>query len=166
MEYNRMPSNTKKPISTSKSKNLKVIELGILEDVLGFHLRRAQSANFRQFSKHLGHRNVSPGQLGLLYKIKYNPGINQTTLAKAEGVVRSTLGEVIDRFEERKLVERRRDESDRRAYALHLTKNGENFLTEITPELYSAEQELGKKLTKKEQNKLLNLLRKLTANKS
>ncbi len=161
-----MPSNIKNPISTPHSENLNVIELGILEDVLGFHLRRAQSANFRQFSKHLGHRNISPGQLGLLYKIQYNSGINQTTLAKEEGVERSTLGEVIDRLEKRKLVERRRDESDRRAYALYLTKNGENFLTEITPELYSAEQELRKKLTKKEQNKLLFLLRKLTTNKS
>lgn len=161
-----MSSNKKKSNSVPQSKNVDTIELGILEDVLGFHLRRAQSANFRQFAQHCGHRNVSPGQLGLLYKIKYNPGINQTTLAKAEGIERSTLGEFIDRFEERKLVERRRQASDRRAYALYITKDGEDFLQEITPELFSSEQELGKKLTKKEQNTLINLLRKLTASKS
>ena len=152
----------KKSTATSRSS----IELGILEEVLGFHLRRAQSANFRQFSKHLGHRKISPGQLGLLYKIKYNPGINQTTLAQAEGVERSTLGEVIDRFEDRQLVERRRQETDRRAYALHMTKKGLKFLTQITPELFLAEEALGQRLTKKEHAVLINLLRKLTVTKS
>jgi len=137
------------------------IELGQLREILGYHLRRAQSANFQQFGKHLSGRDISPGQFGLLCKISNNPGISQTLLARADGIERSTLGEIIDRFEARKLVERRRDPADRRVYALYLTRKGEKFLSRITPEVLAAEEELTRNLTKNEQKTLLMLLDKL-----
>lgn len=137
------------------------IELGPLEDILGYYLRRAQSANFQKYDKHLSERNVSPGQFGLLCKIDNNPGISQTALARADGIERSTLGEIIDRFEERKLVERRRHPTDRRAYALHLTRKGKKFLSQITPEVLDSEKELTQHLTQKEFRTLLALIKKL-----
>ncbi len=137
------------------------IELGPLEDILGYYLRRAQSANFRHFDKHLSNRNISPGQFGLLCKIDNNPGISQTALARADGIERSTLGEIIDRFEARKLVERRRHPTDRRVYALHLTKKGGKFLSQVTPELLASEAELTRNLSQKEFKTLMTLLKKL-----
>jgi len=137
------------------------IKLGPLEDILGYHLRRAQSANFQLFDKNLSDHNISPGQFGLLCKIANNPGISQTALARAEGIERSTLGEIIDRFEARKLVERRRHPTDRRVYALHLTRKGKKFLSQITPEVIASESELTRKLTKQELKTLLTLIKKL-----
>ncbi|HJL51051.1 MAG TPA: MarR family transcriptional regulator [Arenicellales bacterium] len=155
-----MASNTKVCRSTSPNYPF---ELGQLEEILGYYLRRAQSANFQLFDKHLNGRNISPGQFGLLCKISNNPGINQTVLARADGIERSTLGEIIDRLEARKLVERRRDPADRRVYALHLTKKGEKFLAQITPEVLAAENELTRNLTQREFKTLLTLIKKLVS---
>jgi DNA-binding MarR family transcriptional regulator len=137
------------------------IELGPLEDILGYYLRRAQSTNFQLFDKNLSDRNISPGQFGLLCKIGNNPGISQTALARADGIERSTLGEIIDRFEARKLVERRRHPTDRRVYALHLTGKGEKFLSQVLPEVIASEGELTRNLTRKEFKTLLALIKKL-----
>ena len=137
------------------------IELGPLQDILGYYLRRAQSANFQLFDKNLSERNISPGQFGLLCKIGKNPGISQTALARADGIERSTRGEVIDRFEARTLVARRRHPSDRRVYALHLTRKGEKFLSQVIPEVIASEGELTRNLTQKEFKTLLALTKKL-----
>ena len=48
-------------------------------------------------------------------------GVRQVELAEALDVEPITLCRMIDRLEEAGLVERRRDESDRRAWRLHLT---------------------------------------------
>jgi len=158
-----MSSSTAKPRLRRRATTNHPVELGLLEDILGYHLRRAQTANFQCFSKHLGGRNLSPGQFGLLCKIKYNPGISQTALARAEGIERSTLGEIIDRFEGRDLVERRRHATDRRTYALHLTDKGNTFFKQVTPEVLAAEDELGQRLNKNELKTLIDMLKKLSS---
>ena len=103
---------------TQEARQQQSFELGDLDHMIGYQLRRAQTTLFHNFSKRIGHRNITPGQFGLLIKIKNNPGVSQTGLARAEGIERSTLGEIIDRFEKRELVERRRHAEDRRAYEL------------------------------------------------
>lgn len=137
------------------------VELGVLDEIIGYQLRRAQMALFHNFAQRLGHRNITPGQFGLLVKIKNNPGTSQTALARAEGIERSTLGEIIDRFEGRGLVERRRHAQDRRAYALHLTAFGEEFLQMVTPEVFDNDLEVTQKLSAQERRTLLELLRKM-----
>ena len=152
-------------ISSSKAQETghqQTFELGDLDDMIGYQLRRAQTTLFQNFSKCLGHRNITPGQFGLLTKIKNNPGVSQTDLARAEGIERSTLGEIIDRFEKRDLVERRRHVDDRRAYALHLTSVGKDFLNQVTPEVFANDLEVAHRLNDQERQQLLQLLRKLT----
>ncbi|MCP4791406.1 MAG: MarR family transcriptional regulator [Gammaproteobacteria bacterium] len=147
---------------TQEARQQQSFELGDLDHMIGYQLRRAQTTLFHNFSKRIGHRNITPGQFGLLIKIKNNPGVSQTGLARAEGIERSTLGEIIDRFEKRELVERRRHAEDRRAYALHLTPAGQTFLDQVTPEVFANDLEVAHRLTDEERQQLLCLLRKLT----
>ena len=137
------------------------INSGFLEELIGYQLRRAQTALFQDFSLALGEKQITPGQFGLLVKIKHNQGISQTGLAKAVGVERSTLGETIDRFEKRNLVERRKHETDRRAYALFLTEEGEQFLQSIMPIVFHHEKRVTRFFTAQEKANLLTLLQKL-----
>ena len=74
------------------------LDLGILPDLLGYQLRRAQVTVFQHFAGALGDWNVTPGQLGLLVLVSRNPGISQTALARAVGVERATLGEAVHRL--------------------------------------------------------------------
>ncbi len=94
------------------------LDLGVLPELLGYQLRRAQLAVFQHFAATLGDRSITPGQVGLLVLVSRNPGISQTALASAVGVERSTLGEAIDRLVKRRLLVRKPAPRDRRSHAL------------------------------------------------
>ena len=68
------------------------ISTGILPTLLGYHLRRAQSAVFRHFAEVVGaEEDITPGLFGMAQVIAANPGLCQSRLAEAMGVDRSTI---------------------------------------------------------------------------
>lgn len=155
---------TLKAKRTSAAKTLRVMEApkrGILDQFLGYQIRRAQTRLFAHFEEHLQHLKITPGQLGLLVMISANPGINQVALARAVGIERATLGEFVDRFEREKLVERRGLIGDRRSYALHLTRRGQEFLDEAIPAVMAHETAFTEHLSSAERATLLKLLAKM-----
>ena len=139
----------------------KQLDLGILPELLGYQLRRAQLTVFQHFAGALGDQNVTPGQIGLLVLVSRNPGISQTALARAVGVERSTLGEAIDRLLRRRLLLRKPAHQDRRSYALHLSAIGETFLDDFVPRLLRHEDDVAARLSPEERKTLLALLRRL-----
>lgn len=150
------------PVKPENQKNEgEQFNLGVLEGLISYQLRRAQLALFQNFNKYLEYTKLTPGQIGLLIKIKNNAGISQTALAKANGIERSTLGEIIDRFEKRRLVDRRKHATDRRAYALHLSVQGESLLEEVLPVMLQQESDFTRAWSKDEKQTLIRLLSKL-----
>jgi DNA-binding MarR family transcriptional regulator len=139
------------------------LEIGPLDGMLSYHLRRAQTRLFSQFAQRLEDAQVTPSQLALLIKVYHNGGISQTALAKANGIERSTLGEIIDRFEKRQWVERRKHSSDRRAYALHVTEQGRRFLDSAIPAAMAVEMELTASWAEDDRQRLLALLKMLAS---
>ncbi len=139
----------------------KRLDVGILPDLLGYQLRRAQLAVFHHFAGALGARNVTPGQVGLLVLVSRNPGISQTALARAVGVERATLGEAIDRLRKRRLLLRKPAPKDRRSYAPHLSEIGEKFLDDVVPRLLRHEDDVAARLSPEERKTLIALLRRL-----
>lgn len=156
-------ATTNKNASAESAASIKQLRSDPLENLLGYHLRRVQGAAFAHFAQHLKHHGITPGQLGLLVLIMCNPGVSQTALAKEVGVERSTLGEFIDRFESRQLVERRPVPTDRRIHAIHPTRKGQQFLEQILPEVEAHEREFSKPLSARELNTLIDLLKRLVA---
>lgn len=138
------------------------LSIGLLDKLLGYHLRRAQSAVFQDFAIRLGHRQITPGQLGLLVLISNNPGVSQTDLARAVGIERSTLGEFINRFESSGFVERRVSTRDRRCHAIHLSTAGRRLLDEILPEVAEHERRLASSLSAQERDTLIGLLKRVS----
>jgi len=136
---------------------------GPLEHLLGYQLRKVQNAVFQHFAEHMHPRGITPGQLGLLVLIATNPGVSQAELAREIGVERSTLGEFIDRFAARQWVERRRVPSDRRIFAIHLTPEGQRYLTEVLPDVEAHEREFTQALSTQELDTLKHLLKKLVS---
>lgn len=137
------------------------LDLGILPELLGYQLRRAQLTVFQHFAGTLGDQNVTPGQVGLLVLVSRNPGINQTALARAVGVERSTLGEAIDRLLKRRLLLRKPAPQDRRSYALRLSASGEKFLDDFVPRLLRHEDDVAGDLSPEERKTLIALLGRL-----
>jgi DNA-binding MarR family transcriptional regulator len=134
---------------------------GILPELLGYHLRRAQLAVFADFARSMTGVDLTPGQFGVLARISANPGLTQSALGRAVGIERSTVVAVIDRLEKRGLVVRGEAEGDRRANALALSAEGQKLLRETTRRVRLHERRIARGLTPAETKLLIGLLRRV-----
>ncbi len=131
---------------------------GVLLGLLGYRLRLAQRAVFRDFASSVA--ELSPGRAGMLLLVEANPGVTQSRLADAVGLDRSTMVGVIDALEARDLIERRRG-SDRRTNGLWLTRAGRAFVARLKSRIEVHERRVAAHLTPGERDQLLALLEKL-----
>lgn len=132
---------------------------GVLPQLIGYRLRVAQQAVFRDFAASVG--ELSPGRAGMLLLIEANPGVLQGQLAEAVGLDRSTMVGVVDSLEERGLIERRRGK-DRRTNGLWLTPDGRALALRLRKRIERHERRVATRLTTAERNQLLALLEKLS----
>jgi DNA-binding MarR family transcriptional regulator len=131
---------------------------GILPELLGYRLRLAQQAVFRDFAASVG--EVSPGRAGIVLLIEANPGVAQGRLAETVRLDRSTMVGVIDSLEERGFVERRRGR-DRRTNGLWLTRSGRVLALRLRQRIERHERRVAARLSEAERMQLLFLLGKL-----
>ncbi len=103
------------------------VDLGPLTDGIGYMLRRAQLASFKNFQQVFGPVGITPAQYSVLLIIELNPGLRQTQVSDALGIKRANFVGLIDVLEKRGLAQRI-PAVDRRSYALHLTEQGRKFL--------------------------------------
>ncbi len=91
-------------------------------------------------------------------------GARQIDLAESLDVEPITLCRMIDRLQEAGLVERRRDETDRRAWRIHLTPAAAPMLVQLEEmgRVFNADMLSG--ISQAERTVLLNLLARLRAN--
>jgi len=132
---------------------------GALPGLLGYRLRLAQQAVFRDFAASV--QGLSPGRVGLLILIDANPGITQSHLAEAVARDRSTMVGLIDLLERRSLVERRRGD-DRRTNGLWLTRSGRRLLARALRRIAAHERRIASRLSATERRRLLRLLGKIS----
>ena len=85
----------------------KTTALGSLTGNVGFHLRLAQLAVFKDFDSELGEIGVSPAVYSVLEVLQQNPGLTQSKLASAVRLDRSSVVPLLDKLGQRGLVERR-----------------------------------------------------------
>ncbi|MGE5548551.1 MAG: MarR family winged helix-turn-helix transcriptional regulator [Solirubrobacterales bacterium] len=138
------------------------LSYGMLPDLLGFHLRRAQVALFRHFAQSVGAAaDITPGLFGMLQVIAANPGLGQSRLAEAMEVERSTIVKVVDQLEGRGLIVRAPSPTDRRSHCLELTPAGRGELARMEHLVAAHEAEATGKLTPDERQTLIRLLIRL-----
>ncbi len=137
------------------------LDYDVLPRLLGYHVRLAQIAVFRDFAATLGPLDITPTLFASLVLIDVNPGLKQTDLAAAVQLDRSTVVSVIDNLEGRELVERKRAVDDRRSNALFLTRKGKTLLAKLRPLVDEHEQRLVQGLSPDEQTELVRMLSKV-----
>jgi DNA-binding MarR family transcriptional regulator len=137
----------------------RALKPGMLPGLLGYRLRLAQQALFRDFAATVA--ELSPGRVGILLLIEANPGVTQTRLAQAVSLERSTMVGVLHMLEGRGLVERRRGE-DRRTNGLWLTAQGRTVVGKLKRRIQLHERRVAARLSTAERELLVGLLEKLT----
>jgi DNA-binding MarR family transcriptional regulator len=148
-----MPAQAKRSKST--------LHYGLLPDLIGYQLRMAQIALFRDFAQGPGAEDVTPGLFGVLVIIEANPDMKQSELARATHLDRSTVVTVIDNLERRGLVERRVALHDRRSNAIRLTEAGGTLLKKLKRQVMAHEKRLMENFSADERETFIRLLQKV-----
>jgi len=140
--------------------------LGVLNDLLGFHIRRAQVLNFRLFHKHVVDPEATPTQFAMLVLIEANPGLSQVELGEILDMDRATTMAVVDKLHAARWISKKRSRVDRRKHALLITDAGKQALKSMLRSVSDHEKQFVSGLTADEAAQLLALMRKLveTAN--
>lgn len=134
---------------------------GLLPELVGYQLRLAQLALFRDFAQGLAGEDVTPGLFGVLVIIEANPDLKQSELARATQLDRSTVVTVIDNLERRGLVERRVALHDRRSNAIRLTAAGSTLLRRLKRQVNAHEMRLLQNFSPAERETFTALLKKV-----
>lgn len=138
------------------------VQLGYLDGLLGYMLRRAQLAVFQDFIVKMKDFGLRPAQFSVLAIIQANPGLKQSRVSEALGINRANFVALLDELEKRKLARRAPAEGDRRSNALYLTPQGEAFLNDAFRHLQAQhESRLNDVLGTNDKQRLLALLGKL-----
>jgi DNA-binding MarR family transcriptional regulator len=135
------------------------LSLGVLDEHLGYFLRRIQVWVFQDFLRTLASLDIRPAQYSVLAVIEANPGLSQSDLADVLGIERARLARMLDRLEKRQLAERRLSPRDRRSHALYLTREGQKTLKRTMALAARHEEHLSEKLGAEKRRLMIDLLR-------
>ncbi len=120
-----------KAAAPDESASTRRIDYGPLDRRLGYVLRRAQIAVFRDFFSTFEAFDIRPAQYSILTVIECNPGLKQSEVSEALGVQRTNFVAMVDELQRRGLVLRDPAPDDRRSYALVLTEEGRRLMGEL-----------------------------------
>lgn len=143
-----------------------VISDASLRRYCGYGLKRAFNtvqADVNATLAPLGLRMLSFSALAV---IADNPGLRQSQLASALLIERPNLVIVLDDLEQRGQISRDRVPSDRRAYALRLTGDGELLYDQAVKAVAAHDERMTKGLTRADRGALIDALSRIEAVKT
>lgn len=135
-------------------------------DNFGFLMAETSRLLRREFDRRATALGVTRAQWRVLVRLRHQDGVRQVNLADALDVEPITLCRMIDRLSEAGLVERRRDEADRRAWRVFLTPKASPLMEKlhVLGEAFLADALEG--VSEEEQQRVLDTLAVVRANLS
>jgi len=140
---------------------LESVDFGRLPGYIGYQIRQAQSAIFRDIARSIRDLDVTPGEFSLLTMLEANPGLNSVTLARIYRLDKATLSLSLKRLVSRGLIQSARSERDRRYYSLRLTPAGRKVLQRATKRIERQERAMDAVLRPGERALVLDLLERI-----
>ena len=101
---NRPPS-PHRPRALAPIERVPGVDYGVLDDLLGYSLRRAQVVMFLAFHRATRGLEITPPRFSALVIIGANPGLSQSTLGAVLGIARSGAMLLAGWMVQRRLVE-------------------------------------------------------------
>lgn len=134
------------------------VDYGVLDGLVGYALRRAQILIYEDFQQSLAPWRITPPRFSALTLIARNPGMKQSELAHLLGIARSGVVMLTDGLEELGFVRRVASPTDRRAYQLELTEQGQHALVEIEAAVRAHDVRASSRLSGADKAELMRLL--------
>ena len=138
-----------------------IIKDASLRQFTGYHMKRAYNVLRSDLARCLEPFGLRITTYSTLNLIVENPGVRQSELALALDIERPNMVVILDDLEQRGWVDRRRVETDRRAYALYATLSGQRVCKKAIAADRASEGRLLKHLNAQERETLLQALNKI-----
>jgi DNA-binding MarR family transcriptional regulator len=129
---------------------------GFLLVQLGFHAAE-------RFAEALAPLGLEARHVGMLRRLAASEGRSQQAVGEMLGINATRMVFLVDDLEKRGFVERRKNPTDRRSYALYLTELGHTVLEQAAEATRHHESVLGAALSPAERGQLAGLLRRIAA---
>lgn len=137
------------------------MQLRDLHDTPGHLIRRAQQIAVALFMEECAELDLTPVQYAALVAVREHPGIDATRLSSLIAFDRSTLGNVLERLEARKLVQRYASPDDKRVKLLRLSPAGAAMLARARAPVARAQQRVLAPLNPADRERFVALLEQL-----
>lgn len=137
--------------------------IGVLDELVGYHLRRASAVFGSDFARAVAGEGLRQVPFAILSVIGANPGIRQGAAGSLLGIQRANMVALISELVEAGHVDRRQAGEDRRAFALTLTPAGAALLARSTSRLLAHEAALLADFSPEERRGLIALIRRIAA---
>lgn len=139
------------------------VTIGVLDGLVGYHLRRASAVLGNDFSRALDGTEIRQVLFAILSIVGANPGINQGAVGRALGIQRANMVSLINELVDRALVDRKTSPEDRRAFSLTLSAGGEAMFEDCVKRIHTHEDRLLSDLSADERRSLIDLLSRIEA---
>lgn len=139
------------------------VSLGGLETQVGFLLRLAQVAVFKDLLAALKPFDLRVTDLSVLLVIEATPGLQQRAVGEVLRIQRPNLVTILDQLQARGLVQRGAVPGDRRSYALSLTPEGSALLQKAKAAHARHDRKVTAALGDLEKDKILAALERIAA---
>jgi MarR family transcriptional regulator, transcriptional regulator for hemolysin len=134
------------------------------EPALGFLIYDVSRRMREEFTARAQALNMTQAQWRTLYHLASMEGCSQVSLARSLAVRPMTLARVIDRLEAARLVTRRPDRNDRRAFRLYLTPRSKATVEKLRALGVSIFERAARGIGPREREQLHGLLSRMKSN--
>lgn len=133
-----------------------------LDAYVGYHLRKAHNQALRRLDLALGKLQLTTAMYGVLELLSCHVELPQGQLARGVGLTNPSMVPLADKLAERGLIDRTRQEHDRRTVYLKLTPEGRKCWSRAARVVREHEAALRAALSDAETAELIRLLGKIT----
>ena len=138
------------------------LSLGVLSDVLGYHVAQAAVTTYDTFERHIGVPfGLRKVEYSLLMLVRANGPLTPKRLGQALALSAPNLTMLLDRLQGRDLIRRDRSPTDGRSQHIALTNTGHQLADASAAAAAPMEAELTDRLSRAERLMLIELLRKV-----
>ena len=130
---------------------------------LSFLVSQVGARSAQIFAEWLAPLGVSPRAFGVLSNLSSTGGQSQQQLADTLGMHRNNMVGLIDELEAAGWVRRHRNQRDRRAFDVRLTRAGSAVVSRINNLIPALDREIGHGLTGGEQHTMVALLQQMAS---
>lgn len=134
------------------------VDYGVLDELIGYALRRAQIRIYQDFLETMASWAITPPRFSAMTLLEANAGMKLTELANAMGIARSGAVQVVHALEKLGHVKRADSAVDRRAHSLALTPAGSEALQSIRRAIKQHDARISTRLSEDEKTELRRLL--------